>query len=129
MNILQKLKQDIKNTSIEKEVEQLRVVLKEYMILLNNTLETEGGMSFDYVGGSFHHQGYFNFNKESSVVITVKDSFCEILILGGFMIEYRFFSRSKNLNNWNYSLTSITGKSDLNILIEDIKSHIQQLKG
>lgn len=53
MNIKDRIKQDIANSTVSREIEMLRASINDYMVKLNNYLYRQSDMSFDYFGGVF----------------------------------------------------------------------------
>ena len=129
MNIKDKIQQDLDKLQVSSEVEQLRKALNIYMVRLNNYLVSKGSMSFDYYGGCFHNDGYFDFTKNVLFIIDCKSTLATVEVFGGqsFHAVFKFYAKSNNLSYWEHSVGSPTAKEDIIALIERIESQTKEL--
>ena len=129
MNIKDKMQQDLDKLHVSKEIELLRKALNIYMVRLNNYLVSKGSMSFDYYGGCFNNNGYFDFTKNVLFIIDCKNTLATVEVFGGqsFYAVFKFYAKSNNLSYWKHSVTSPTAKEDIIALIERVESQTKEL--
>ena len=129
MNIKDKIQQDLDKLHVSKEIELLRKALNTYMVRLNNYLFSKGSMSFDYYGGCFNNNGYFDFTKNAIFIIDCKNTLVTVEVFGGqsFYAVFKFYAKSNSLSYWEHSVGSPTAKEDIIALIERIESQTKEL--
>ena len=129
MNIKDKIQQDLDKLQVSNEIELLRKALNTYMVRLNNYLFSKGSMSFDYCGGCFNNNGYFDFTKNVLFIIDCKNTLATVEVFGGqsFHAVFKFYAKSNNLNYWEHSVGSPNAKEDIIALIERVESQTKEL--
>ena len=129
MNIKDKIQQDLDKLHVSKEIELLRKALNIYMVRLNNYLVSKGSMSFDYYGGCFHNDGYFDFTKNVLFIIDCKNTLATVEVFGGhsFYTVVKYYAKPNSLNYWEHSVGSANAKEDILALIERIESQTKEL--
>ena len=129
MNIKDKIQQDLDKLHVSKEIELLRKALNIYMVRLNNYLVSKGSMSFDYYGGCFNNNGYFDFTKDVLFLMDCKNELVTVEVFGGqsFYAVFKFYAKSNNLSYWKHSVTSPSAKEDISALIERVESQTKEL--
>lgn len=129
MNIKDKIQQDLDKLHVSKEIELLRKALNTYMVRLNNYLVSKGSMSFDYYGGCFHNNGYFDFTNSVLFIVDCKNTLATVEVFGGqsFYAVFKFYAKSNSLSYWKHSVNSPTAKEDIIALIERVESQTKEL--
>lgn len=129
MNIKDKIQQDLDRLQVSNEIELLRKALNIYMVRLNNYLVSKGSMSFDYYGGCFHNNGYFDFTNDVLIIIDCKNTLATVEVFGGqsFHAVFKFYAKSNNLSYWEHSVGSVNAKEDIIALIERVESQTKEL--
>ena len=128
MNIKDKIQQDLDKLQVYNEIELLRKALNIYMVRLNNYLMSKGSMSFDYYGGCFNNNGYFDFTKNVLFIIDCKSTLATVEVFGqSFYAVFKFYAKSNSLSYWEHSVGSSTAKEDIIALIERIESQTKEL--
>ena len=129
MNIKDKIQQDLDKLHVSKEIEQLRKALNTYMVRLNNCLVSKGSMSFDYYGGCFNNNGYFDFTKNAIFIIDCKNTLVTVEVFGGqsFYAVFKFYAKSNSLSYWEHSVKSHNSKEDIITLIERVEYQNKEL--
>lgn len=129
MNIKDKIQQDLDKLQVSNEIEILRKDLNIYMVRLNNYLVSKGSMSFDYYGGCFHNNGYFDFTNDVLIIIDCKNTLATVEVFGGqsFHAVFKFYAKSNNLSYWEHSVGSVNAKEDIIALIERVESQTKEL--
>ena len=129
MNIKDKIQQDLDKLRVSKEIELLRKSLNIYMVRLNNYLVSKGSMSFDYYGGCFNNNGYFDFTKNALFIVDCKNTLATVEVFGGqsFHAVFKFYAKSNNLSYWEHSVGSANAKEDIIALIERVESQTREL--
>ena len=129
MNIKDKIQQDLDKLHVSKEIELLRKALNIYMVRLNNYLVSKGSMSFDYYGGCFNSNGYFDFTKNVLFIVDCKNTLATVEVFGGqsFHAVFKFYAKSNSLNYWEHSIGSANAKEDILALIERVESQTEGL--
>lgn len=129
MNIKDKIQQDLDKLHVSKEIELLRKALNIYMVRLNNYLVSKGSMSFDYYGGCFNNNRYFDFTKNVLFIIDCKNTLATVEVFGGqsFYAVFKFYAKSNSLSYWEHSVGSSNAKEDIIALIESIESQTKEL--
>ena len=130
MNIKERIKQDIANLTVTEEIEMLRVSLKDYMVKLNNYLYEQGGMTFDYYGGCFHHHGYFDFDKNYLFILDCEGNLATIRLWCSpyFDAEFKFYTKTGNLTYWSHSVKSLQAKDKIKHLVGLIDGQVKDLQ-
>ena len=130
MNVKERIKQDIANLTVTEEIEMLRVSLKDYMVKLNKYLYKQGGMTFDYYGGCFHHHGYFDFDKNYLFTLDCDGSLVTVRVYGSpyFDVEFKFSARTGNLTYWSHSVKSLQAKDKIKHLVGLIDRQVKDLQ-
>lgn len=130
MSILNKLKEDIKKKSMQKEIDELREILNKYMIKLNSVLYENSKMSFDYAGGDFHNYGYFDFKDGYLFHIDTSENLVSVVMFGtSFGVEFKWYRKTQSLTYWNHSISKESAKSDAIDLVYNIGKYIDELNG
>ena len=129
MNIKDKIQQDLDKLTVSNEIEQLRKALNIYMVRLNNYLVSKGSMYFDYYGGCFNNNGYFDFTKNALFIIDCKNTLATVEVFGGqsFYAVFKFNAKSNSLSYWEHSVGSVNAKEDILALIERVESQTKKL--
>ena len=129
MNIKDKIQQDLDKLHVYNEIELLRKALNIYMVRLNNYLVSKGSMSFDYYGGCFNNNGYFDFTKNVLFIIDCKNTLVTVEVFGGksFCAVFKFYAKSNNLSYWKHSVNAPTAKEDIIALIERVESQTKEV--
>lgn len=130
MNIKERIQQDIAKLTVTEEVELLRLSLKEYMVGLNTYLVDQSGMCFDYYGGCFHNNEYFDFSKGFMILIDCGDKLTTVRVWcsGAFDATFKFYAKTNNLTYWDHSVKSILAKEKIKGLVKEINKRIEELK-
>ena len=130
MNMVEKMNQDIANLTVSKEIELLQQSLKTYMVKLNQLLQSKASMSFDYFGGCFSSHEYFNFSKDFLFHIDTDKTPVTITLWNSDAVdlEFKFHSKTGNLNYWSHSVKSHKAKENLVGLITQINSKIGEIE-
>ena len=129
MNIKDKIQQDLDKLHVSKEIELLRKALNIYMVRLNNYLVSKGSMSFDYYGGCFNNNGYFDFTKNVLFIIDCKNTLATVEVFGGqsFYAVFKFYAKSNSLSYWEHSVGSANAKEDITNLIKLVDCQTKEL--
>lgn len=129
MDIKDKIQQDLGKLHVYNEIELLRKALNIYMVRLNNYLVSKGSMSFDYYGGCFNNNGYFDFTKNVLFIIDCKNTLVTVEVFGGqsFYAVFKFYAKSNSLSYWKHSVGSSNAKEDIIALIERVESQTKEL--
>lgn len=129
MSIKNKIKNDIAKLTVTDEVEALRVILTEYLIKLDKYLFDQSGMNFDYCGGCFSSHGYFDFDRNVTILETIGDVFTTINILytPHYSVTFKFNKKHKMLNYWSHTVKSKDAKQEINSLIYLIGEVVKEL--
>ena len=130
MNVKERIKQDIANLTVTEEIEMLRVSLKDYMVKLNSCLYEQGGMSFDYYGGCFHHHGYFDFDKDYLFTLDCEGNLVSVRLWCSpyFDAEFKFYAKTGNLTTWSHSVKSLQAKDKIKHLVSLIDNQVKDLQ-
>lgn len=129
MNILEQIKQDVANLKINKEVRELNVCFREYLVKLNEVLEKEGNISFDYFGGCVSSFKYLDFDRNPFVLVVGKGESIVTFNISStsYVIEFKLHTNSKNLTNWSHEVKGQTAKADIVEFINFINKRIKEI--
>lgn len=130
MNVKDRIKQDIANLTVTEEIEMLRVSINNYMVELNNYLYQQSGMVFDYYGGCFHHQGYFDFDKNCLFYLNCNEGLVSVQLWCSpyFDAEFKFYPKTGKLTYWSHDVKSLQAKDTINHLVGLIDKQVKELQ-
>ena len=130
MNVKERIKKDIANSTVTEEIETLRASINDYMVKLNNYLYHQSGMTFDYFGGCFHHQGYFDFDNNCLFHLNCNEGFVSVQLWCSpyFDAEFKFYAKTGNLTTWSHSVKSLQAKYKIKHLVGLIDKQVKDLQ-
>ena len=130
MNIKYRIKQDIANSTVSREIEMLRASINDYMVKLNNYIYEQGSMNFDYYGGCFHHHGYFDFDKNYIFNLDCGGNLVSVRLWCSpyFDAEFKFYAKTGNLTYWSHSVKSLQAKDKIKHLVGLIDRQVKDLQ-
>ena len=130
MNIKERIKKDIVNSTVLREIEMLRASINDYMVKLNNYLYRQSDMSFDYFGGCFHHQGYFDFDNNCLFRLNCNDGFVSVQLWCSphFDAKFKFYPKTGKLTYWSHDVKSSQAGDEIKHLVGLIDKQVKDLQ-